>query len=110
MTDDSDDLARVLIFAPIGRDSSLTADLLSRAGIPCHICHSMNDVCIELARGAGAILLTEEALADPRLDDLAEALATQPAWSDISILLFAGTDRSQAALRTLHKLEVLRNV
>src|SRR6185503_18433432 len=70
----------------------------------------MNDVCIELALGAGAILLTEEALADPRLDDLAEALAAQPPWSDISILLFAGTDRSQAALRTLHKLEVLRNV
>ena len=110
MTDGSHDTSRVLIFAPIGRDSSLTADVLSRAGITCQICHSMNDVCIELARGAGAILLTEEALADPRLDDLADALAAQPTWSDISILLFAGTDRSQAALRTLHKLEVLRNV
>jgi len=110
MRDDSDDVTRVLIFAPIGRDSSLTADLLSRAGIACQICHSMNDVCIELARGAGALLLTEESLSDPRLDDLAEALAAQPPWSDISILLFAGTDRSQAALRTLHKLEVLRNV
>jgi signal transduction histidine kinase/FixJ family two-component response regulator len=108
--DGSLDAGRVLIFAPIGRDSSLTMELLSRAGITCQICHSMNDVCIELARGAGAILLTEEALADPRLDDLAEALASQPPWSDISILLFAGTDRSQASLRTLHKLEVLRNV
>ena len=110
MTDESHDASRVLIFAPIGRDSSLTADLLSRAGIACRICHSMDDICIELARGAGVILLTEEALADPRLDDLADALAAQPPWSDISILLFAGTDRSQAALRTLHKLEVLRNV
>jgi signal transduction histidine kinase/CheY-like chemotaxis protein len=110
MTDGSHDTSRVLIFAPIGRDSSLTADLLSRAGITCQVCHSMNDICIELARGAGAILLTEEALADPRLDDLADALAAQPPWSDISILLFAGTDRSQAALRTLHKVEVLRNV
>jgi signal transduction histidine kinase len=68
----------------------------------------VNDVCIELA--SGAILLTEEALADPRLDDLADALASQPPWSDISVLLFAGSDRSQASLRTLHKLEVLRNV
>jgi|RhiMetdeSRZDD1v2_1073273.scaffolds.fasta_scaffold04958_5 signal transduction histidine kinase/ActR/RegA family two-component response regulator len=110
MTDGSHDTSRVLIFAPIGRDSSLTADLLSRARIAGQICHSMNDVCIELARGAGAILLTEEALADPRLDDLVEALAGQPPWSDISILLFAGSDRSQASLRTLHKLEVLRNV
>lgn len=108
--DGSPDAAKVLIFAPIGRDSSLTMELLSRAGITCQICRSMNDVCIELARGAGAILLTEEALADPRLDDLVEALAGQPPWSDISILLFAGSDRSQASLRTLHKLEVLRNV
>jgi signal transduction histidine kinase len=108
--DGSPDVGRVLIFAPIGRDASLTAELLSRGGIACQICHSMDDVCIELARGAGAILLTEEALRDPRLDDLAEALAAQPPWSDISVLLFAGTDRNQAALRTLHKLEVLRNV
>ena len=108
--DETHDAGRVLIFAPIGRDASLTAELLSRAGIACQVCHAMNDVCIELARGAGAILLTEEALADPRLDDLADALASQPPWSDISILLFAGSDRSQASLRTLHKLEVLRNV
>ena len=110
MTRGSNDANRVLIFAPIGRDSSLTAELLSRRGIACHICHSMIEVCAELARGAGAILLTEEALADPRIDDLARVLAAQPPWSDISILLFAGSDRSQASLRTLHKLEVLRNV
>jgi signal transduction histidine kinase/ActR/RegA family two-component response regulator len=110
MMDGSPDAARVLIFAPIGRDANLTAELLSRAGISCQICHSMNDVCLELARAAGAILLTEEALSDPRLDDLAEALTAQPPWSDISILLFAGSDRSEASLRTLHKLEVLRNV
>ena len=76
--DETHDAGRVLIFAPIGRDASLTAELLSRAGVACQVCHAMNDVCIELARGAGAILLTEEALADPRLDDLADALASQP--------------------------------
>jgi signal transduction histidine kinase/ActR/RegA family two-component response regulator len=110
MTDGSHDATRVLIFAPIGRDSSLTAELLSRPGIACHICHSIIEVCTELAQGAGAILLTEEALADPRIDDLAAVLTAQPPWSDISVLLFAGSDRSHASLRTLHKLEVLRNV
>jgi signal transduction histidine kinase/FixJ family two-component response regulator len=110
MIDGFPDNSRVLIFAPIGRDAILTTELLARVSIPCEICQSMNDVCVELARGAGAILLTEEALGDPRIDDLAEALAAQPPWSDISILLFAGSDRSEASLRTLHKLEVLRNV
>ena len=101
---------RVLIFAPIGRDSTLTHDLFTRATIPCHVCGSLAEVCEGIAEGAGAVLLTEEALSDSRIDELAVALAEQPAWSDISILLFAGSDRNQASLRTLHKLEVLRNV
>ena len=106
---DANDL-RVLIFAPIGRDSALTQELFMRASIPCHVCGSLAEVCTGIADGAGAVLLTEEALADDRIDDLARHLAEQPPWSDISILLFAGTDRNDASLRTLHKLEVLRNV
>src|SRR6185295_11392999 len=35
---------------------------------------------------------------------------SQPAWSDIPVLLFAGSDRSQALLRTLTMLETLGNV
>ena len=106
----SDSNLRVLVYAPIGRDSVLTSDLLTRSSIPCHACHSLREVCDEMRAGAGAILLTEETLSDPRIDDLAAALGEQAAWSDISILLFAGGDRNQASLRTLHKLEVLRNV
>jgi len=110
MSSTSNDAVRVLVYAPIGRDSSLTEQLLARAKVSCHVCHSIQELCAALESGAGAILLTEEALGDPRIDDLTAALEAQPPWSDISILLFAGTDRSQASLRTLHKLEVLRNV
>ena len=101
---------RVLILAPIGRDGALTSGLLTQAGVACHVCGSMRELCEGIRAGAGAILLTEEALADPRIDDLSATLHTQPAWSDISLLLFAGDDRSQATLRTLQTLEVLRNV
>jgi signal transduction histidine kinase/CheY-like chemotaxis protein len=106
---DSTDL-RVLVCAPIGRDSVLTIELLERASIECLSCRSLHEVSQRLAEGAGAILLTEETLSDPHLDDLAAALAGQPAWSDISVLLFAGSQRNEAALRTLRKLEILRNV
>jgi signal transduction histidine kinase/DNA-binding NarL/FixJ family response regulator len=106
----SDSDLRVLVFAPIGRDTALTTDLLTRSSIPCHACSSLREVCDEVRAGAGAVLLTEETLSDPAIDDLAAALEAQPPWSDISILLFAGGDRNQASLRTLHKLEVLRNV
>jgi signal transduction histidine kinase/DNA-binding NarL/FixJ family response regulator len=110
MDGDSRSDLRVLVCAPIGRDSGLTIELLERASIECLACRSLQEVGERLAEGAGAILLTEEALADPNLDALAAALATQAAWSDISVLLFAGGRRDEAALRTLRKLEILRNV
>ncbi|MEO5819790.1 MAG: ATP-binding protein [Vicinamibacteraceae bacterium] len=102
--------SRVLILAPIGRDGLLTSQLLGKADVPCHVCGSAQELCAEIRRGAGAVVLTEEALADPRIDELSDTLHNQPAWSDISLLLFAGDDRSQATLRTLRTLEVLRNV
>ncbi len=101
---------RVLVCAPIGRDSALTVELLTRAAIPCHACESVAEVCRAIDEGAAAVLLTEEVLADPEIDRLAEALHAQPPWSDISVLLFAGSSRDDVPLRTLHKLEVLRNV
>jgi signal transduction histidine kinase/CheY-like chemotaxis protein len=101
---------RVLIFAPIGRDAKLTADLLERAQLSCHLCRSIAEVCEATTEGAGAIVMTEEALSDPRIADLGAVLADQPAWSDIPVLLFAGDIRADASLRTLRMLEVLRNV
>jgi signal transduction histidine kinase/CheY-like chemotaxis protein len=106
----SADEFRVLVCAPIGRDSALTCELLQRVGITCHQCRSMAEICDRLAEGAGAVLITEEALLDEAIDAFAAVLEAQPAWSDISVLLFAGGQRSDASLRTLRKLEVLRNV
>jgi signal transduction histidine kinase len=104
------DAFRVLIFAPVGRDAALTRALLVGAGLSAAICRTIPEICAEIERGAGAVLLTEEALSDPQLGDLTAALVAQPPWSDISILLFAGADRSSVSLHTLSRLEVLRNV
>ena len=97
---------RVLIFAPIGRDGVLTVELLQRARLPCHLCHSVLEVCEAMQAGAGAILMTEEGLSDAHIGVLAATLEDQPAWSDISVLLFAGDIRGEAMLRILRKLEV----
>ena len=104
------DPLRVLIHAPVGRDAGLTAELLQRASIACAVCRSLPELCDAFAEGAGAILLTEEALGDPAVQNLAEALEEQPAWSDISVLLFAGNDREPSSVRAIRKLEILRNV
>ena len=55
-------------------------------------------------------MLTEEALEDHGIGELMECLRSQPAWSDIPVLLFADAERSEIYLRTLRLLEGLRNV
>ena len=101
---------RVLIFAPVGKDAPLTNEVLDRAGLKGCVCSTSPDLCTEFLRGAAAILLTEEALEDSGIDELMECLRSQPAWSDIPILLFADAERSEVYLRTLRLLEGLRNV
>jgi signal transduction histidine kinase len=101
---------RVLIFAPIGRDAALTAAVLTRASVPYFICSTLSVLCTQYEHGAGALLLTEEALDDRGFRTLADLLDQQPPWSDISVLLFVGHEHSRVSLRTIRVLEVLRNV
>ncbi len=101
---------RILVFAPIGKDALLTLDVLRRTDLRGWVCETAHELCVELQRGAAVILMTEEALEDSGIDELMECLRTQPAWSDIPVLLFADAERSEIYLRTLRLLEGLRNV
>ncbi|HEX6084533.1 MAG TPA: hybrid sensor histidine kinase/response regulator [Thermoanaerobaculia bacterium] len=82
---------RVLIVAPIGRDAELMCTHLESAGVSCEICADVDDLCGELERGAGAILVTEEAIGPEVAPRLARVLGEQPAWSDVPIIILTGT-------------------
>ena len=101
---------RILIFAPVGKDAPLTLDVLRRTDLKGCVCGTAHGLCVELQRGAAVIMLTEEALEDDGIGELMECLRSQPAWSDIPVLLFADAERSEIYLRTLRLLEGLRNV
>ena len=101
---------RVAIFAPVGRDGPLTRDLLRRIGVKGVVYPSLAALCESDLSEAGAILLTEESLESPDLRRLIDALAAQPAWSDIPVLVFAGGDRAHVPDRTTETLEQLTNV
>jgi signal transduction histidine kinase len=75
-----------LILAPVGKDARLMALMLQREDFTCQIVSGTDALWREIRRGAGTILMTEEAVAsrDGALPDLSR---NQPPWSDLPVLL-----------------------
>lgn len=99
---------RILVFVPFGRDASLACEVLQKSSIPCHLCHSFQDLLIELETGAGAVLTVEEALPETISTRLSQYLASQPAWSDIPLLLLTRSGGNEAW--SMRAYETLGNV
>ncbi len=78
---------RVLVLAPTGSDATVAADVLEAQGIATRVCGGIAEICECLEEGAGALLLTEEALVVEEPDLLVAQLAGQEPWSDIPIIL-----------------------
>ncbi|MGO8766234.1 MAG: ATP-binding protein [Limisphaerales bacterium] len=62
----------------------------------------MPELCDEVGQGCGVIVLAEEALNDHSIMKLVQALAGQPSWSDIPVILItSGGEVGQTRLRRL---------
>jgi two-component system, sensor histidine kinase len=80
---------RALIWA-LGRDGSLTQDFLTNAGFEALAVSNCNELCAEIERGAGVLTLAAEVLSYSESNILRALLRTQPAWSDIPVVVVAG--------------------
>jgi two-component system, sensor histidine kinase len=80
---------RIVILAPSGRDGELAMRILGNAGFHCEAAADAKEVCDAIREGAGAVVLAEEALSKDAVEELAEALACEEAWSEIPILILA---------------------
>ena len=78
---------RILIYAPEGQNARLAAQVFDASDIEHHICVDGDELMLELARGAGALLTVEQAPALPILQPLIQYVGAQPTWSDLPILL-----------------------
>ena len=83
----SDWVEPVLVLAPTGGDAALAVELMAEVGAHAVVCQSMADIVAGIERGAAALVLASEALEDGSADVLSQALARQPAWSDIPVIL-----------------------
>jgi len=103
--------ARVLVYAPIGRDGPASASVLRRAGLEVEVCNSLDDVLIQADLGVSTLCVTEEALFGKNLVAMAAWIDRQPAWSDVPFVVLTSHLR-QPAVEVWRKkmLACLRNV
>ncbi|MGH1570487.1 ATP-binding protein [Methylobacterium sp. P31] len=103
------DEERVLILAPRGRDGVVAEQVLGRVGTRAQTCPDVTGWLACLSAGAGAALVTEEAL-DGDLGGLFAWLDAQPAWSDFPFIVLATRQAGRRSERAAHRLARLGNV
>jgi PAS domain S-box-containing protein len=95
MSEGRDELEqRALVLAPTARDAATCRDILAAADVACFLCGTIAEICREGTRGAGAAIVTAEAVLGDKDHSLNGFLRAQPPWSDfpLIILIPAGPD------------------
>jgi PAS domain S-box-containing protein len=101
----------VLVHAPVGRDAQMILEVLGTAGISGEICRTLDGIADRLSEGAGALLITDDALNRAAIGRIAAWLKVQPPWSDLPVLvLTTGGDPDQTSVYRLRLIEPLGNV
>lgn len=102
------DSSRALVFAPLGRDAPLAAQILLEAGINSTVCNDVQSFTHELVIGADFAVVTADALATANLKALCDWISTQPFWSDLPFLVLTkrggGIERNPGAQRLIETL------
>ena len=101
---------RVLVHAPRGRDADVVLQVLHAHGMHAAACATLEAFTTHLADGAGAALITEEALGGPALEALAAWLQEQPPWSDFPFMVLATRRVGRRAAPASDNLNRLGNV
>src|SRR4029078_6721003 len=90
--------------APWGRDGALAQQILAANGLDAVVCANLEALCDEAERGAGALLVAEEALFPRGVEQLAAPLADQPPWSALPIPVIVHDGVRPASIELLRPL------
>lgn len=97
--DDHAALDHVLVLAPYRRDADYLQKLLAEHDIRGDACTSFDHVSDRLAPSPGVLVATHEALTPQVLTAVADHLASQPAWSEMPIVILLDRTSNQARVR-----------
>ena len=84
------DAPRIALLTPTGSDATVTQRVLSQAGFASIVCSDMAAASAEFDGNMAALVVAEEALTKEARAHLTDALARQPAWSDVPVIVLAG--------------------
>lgn len=105
------DELRVVLVPTTRRDAEYSRRLLAAAGMSCSICADLEQAAALIDSGAGALLLSEEFLAQGGHAPLVEALRRQPPWADLPVVVLvrggADSPLARLALDTLGNVTLL---
>ncbi len=87
----------VLILAPFGKDAVLIDNVLTQSGVKACIVADAKAIVDAIPDKAGAAIVSEEALDDEVILEVARKLEAQPPWSDFPIIVLTGGGLSTAA-------------
>lgn len=91
---------RLLIYTPTGKDGRLLADVLERSQMNCYVCKHFDEAFEEMGKGAGAMILADEALSVEFLKAVCPFLDSQPTWSDFPFLVLRQTAPDTPEMRS----------
>src|SRR5688572_758239 len=99
---------RVLVLAPIGRDSQAAAQHLAESKFDSVVCEDVDDLLAKLREGAASALVTEEAFLRGGTHALEKWVEGQPPWSDFPFIVL--TSRATSAAAQAYRMRLLESL
>jgi PAS domain S-box-containing protein len=87
----------VVVLPATAADGVAIRKLLDSCGMPCLVTRDIDGVCEAIGRGAGALVIAEEAIAADHLP-LIERIRGQPVWSDLPVILLSRSGRPETPM------------
>lgn len=100
----------MLLLMPFGRDGALAARALREASLTYLICSDMPDLCDRVGEGAGAAMITEEALDAEAMQCLREEIEKQSPWADLPLIIFVSRPSAELKVRSFEALGPRANI
>lgn len=94
----------VLVLAPLGSDATAARNVLRPANLFAAICSDLIDLAGRLRDSTDAFLIAAESLIPEQLLVLLDALAQQPTWSDIPIIILTSSSESDGMTQRMDEI------